>query len=115
MGFEDDSEKLIHLLTRGMENLDIISIVGMPGLGKTTLVTKYSKILLSFCSFDIRAWCTISQSQSYNPRELLTDIFGEVTDVKHHVHLSDDIADILRKCLIGKRYLIVLDERHGIS
>lgn len=43
MGFEDDAEKLIHLLTKETEDLDSISIVGMPCLGKATLATKTFK------------------------------------------------------------------------
>lgn len=43
MGFEDDAEKLIHLLTRETVDLDIRSIVVMPGLGKTTLTTNIFK------------------------------------------------------------------------
>ncbi|XP_075103518.1 putative late blight resistance protein homolog R1A-3 [Nicotiana tabacum] len=107
VGFEDDTEKLIHLLTRETEESDTISIVGMPGLGKTSLATMISKDSSIFSRFDIRAWCIISQT--YNLRKLLINIFGQVTGVKHHVHPNDDIADMLRKCLMGKRFLIILD------
>lgn len=63
----------------------------------------YKDIQRFFCCFDVRSWCTVSQT--YNLRELLIDIFGQVTGVKHHVHASDGIVDMLCKCLLGKRYL----------
>lgn len=37
VGFEDDAEHIIQQLTGGTKELDIVSVVGMPGLGKITL------------------------------------------------------------------------------
>ncbi|XP_070028006.1 putative late blight resistance protein homolog R1A-10 [Nicotiana sylvestris] len=108
VGLEDDAEKIIKLLTRGIRERDIVSIFGMPGLGKTTLAKKIFKDSSIVSHFDVRAWVTISQS--YDVRELLRDIYKQVTGVKYNGDKKSDIADMLRKCLIGKRYLIVLDD-----
>lgn len=40
VGFHDEAETIIERLTRGSTKLDIVAIVGMPGLGKTTLAKK---------------------------------------------------------------------------
>ncbi|KAM3327542.1 hypothetical protein P3S68_033922 [Capsicum galapagoense] len=40
VGFDEEADLLIDRLTRGPKYLDIVSIVGMPGLGKTTLAKK---------------------------------------------------------------------------
>ncbi|KAL3515657.1 hypothetical protein ACH5RR_022559 [Cinchona calisaya] len=40
VGLDDEVKTIIDRLTRGSKKLDIVSIVGMPGLGKTTLANK---------------------------------------------------------------------------
>ncbi|KAH0640718.1 hypothetical protein KY285_037304 [Solanum tuberosum] len=56
----------------------------------------------------IRAWCIISQT--YSRRELLKEIFSQVTGSKDKEDEVGELADRLRKSLMGKRYLIVLDD-----
>ncbi|KAM3357273.1 hypothetical protein P3S68_023987 [Capsicum galapagoense] len=108
VGFEIATEKLIWHLTRGTSELDVIPIVGMGGQGKTTIArTVYDdKIIVSH--FDIQAWCVISQR--YNRRDLLKKIFSQVTGSMDEGEKDDILADKLRKSLIGKRYLIALDD-----
>ncbi|KAH0640724.1 hypothetical protein KY290_037953 [Solanum tuberosum] len=68
VGFEDDADNIIQQLTGGTKELDIVSIVGMPGLGKTTLATM---VFTHHCidkHFDVRAWCSISKE--YNLRKV---------------------------------------------
>ncbi|KAG5604728.1 hypothetical protein H5410_026220 [Solanum commersonii] len=58
--------------------------------------------------FDVRAWCIISQT--YNRRELLQVIFSQVTGSKDNGDKDDVLAKLLRRSLMSKRYLIVLDD-----
>ncbi|MCD7473282.1 hypothetical protein HAX54_015061 [Datura stramonium] len=58
--------------------------------------------------FDVQAWCIISQM--YNRRELLQEIFSQVTNSKDKGDKDDVLAGMLKKSLMGKRYLIVLDD-----
>ncbi|MCD9560041.1 hypothetical protein HAX54_018470 [Datura stramonium] len=108
VGFGNDTEKLIQYLVRGTNGLDVIPIVGMGGQGKTTIARKLYNNDLMFSHFDVRAWCIISQT--YNRRELLQEIFSQVTGSKDEGDKDDILADKLRKSLVGKRYLIVLDD-----
>ncbi|CDP15578.1 unnamed protein product [Coffea canephora] len=53
VGYKDEAEQLICQLTRGSKQLDIVSIVGMPGQGKTTLANEVYRDALITCHFHI--------------------------------------------------------------
>ncbi|KAF3635916.1 putative late blight resistance protein -like protein R1B-14-like [Capsicum annuum] len=108
VGFKEETNWLISKLTSGLKDLDVISITGMPGSGKTTLAYKvYNDI--SVCSrFDLRAWCTVDQE--YDEKKLLVKLFNQVTGSDLNFSEDIDVADMLRRQLFGKRYLIVLDD-----
>ncbi|KAM3222489.1 putative late blight resistance protein R1A-3 [Capsicum chacoense] len=108
VGFRNDTEKMIQYLTRGTNELDVVPIVGMGGQGKTTIARKVYNHDIVISHFDVRAWCIISQT--YNRRELLQDIFNQVTNSNDKGDKDDVLADILKKNLTWKRYLIVLDD-----
>ncbi|KAH0652146.1 hypothetical protein KY289_029824 [Solanum tuberosum] len=106
VGFEDDTKIIIRHLIRGTSELDVIPIVGMGGKGKTTCAKKLYNNDIIVSHFDVRAWGIISQT--YNRIELLQDIFSQVTGSKGEK--DDVLAEMLKKKLTVKRYLIVLDD-----
>ncbi|OIT06582.1 putative late blight resistance protein -like r1b-17 [Nicotiana attenuata] len=108
VGSENDTKRIIRYLTRGTNELDVIPIVAMGGQGKTTCARKLYNNDIIVYHFDVRAWCVISQT--YSRRELLQEIFSQVTGSKDKEDKDDILADKLRKSLMGKRYLIVLDD-----
>ncbi|PHT49013.1 hypothetical protein CQW23_13221 [Capsicum baccatum] len=111
VGFEEETEWIIRKLTGGPSEVDVISIVGLPGLGKTTLAYRVYNDKSVVDHFDVRAWCTIDQER--NEKKLLQRIFNEVIGLKERVsedNIDNNVADDLRKQLFGKRYLIVLDD-----
>ncbi|XP_059315923.1 putative late blight resistance protein homolog R1C-3 [Lycium ferocissimum] len=110
VGFEDVMEKLREQVIRGTKQLDVISVVGMPGLGKTTVANKLYSDELVVSRFDIRAQCCASQA--YSRRSVLLDILRDaIGESPTLAKLSTDVlADHLRKILLPKRYLILVDD-----
>ncbi|KAG5598214.1 hypothetical protein H5410_029584 [Solanum commersonii] len=108
VGFEEETNLILRKLTSGPADLDVISIIGMPGSGKTTLAYKVYNDKSVSSHFDLRAWCTVDQG--YDEKKLLDKIFNQVSDSDSKLSENIDVADKLRKQLFGKRYLIVLDD-----
>nr|ANJ02796.1 RGA 0.1 [Solanum demissum] len=107
VGFEEDAESIIQKLTGCTEELDVVSIVGMPGLGKTTLAKKVFTHPSVDKHFDVQAWCSISKE--YNLRKMCSEILKQVLGSVDGIR-NEDMPDKLRKSLMNKRYLIVLDD-----
>ncbi|XP_015158733.1 putative late blight resistance protein homolog R1B-23 [Solanum tuberosum] len=108
VGFEEETKWILRKLTGGPTDLDVISITGMPGSGKTTLAYKVYNDKSISSHFDLRAWCTVDQE--YEEKNLLDKIFNQVNGSDSNLIENIDVADKLRKQLFGKRYLIILDD-----
>ncbi|KAM3234467.1 putative late blight resistance protein R1B-16 [Capsicum annuum] len=103
VGFEEEINWLITRLTSGPKDLDVISITG-----KTTLAYKVYNDESVSRRFNIRAWCTVGQE--YDKRNLLEKVYNQVTGPDSKLSENMDVADELRRHLLGKRYLSVLDD-----
>ncbi|MCI31995.1 NBS-containing resistance-like protein, partial [Trifolium medium] len=68
VGFEVPRKRLIDWMVKGREERTVVSVVGMGGLGKTTLAKKVFDDKDIIGNFDCRVWITVSQS--YNVEEL---------------------------------------------
>ncbi|WMV34863.1 hypothetical protein MTR67_028248 [Solanum verrucosum] len=108
VGFGNDAKIIMKKLTGRTKELDVLSIFGMPGLGKTTLARKVYNNPSIVNYFDVKVWCAVSQA--YNRTTLLVEIFKQAINKECKIKENDTVADMLRKILIGKRYLIVLDD-----
>ncbi|KAG8387869.1 hypothetical protein BUALT_Bualt02G0066100 [Buddleja alternifolia] len=112
VGFEDKTTDILDLLTGGSDHLQIITIFGMPGLGKTTLAKKlYTHASVNYY-FDKLSWCTISQA--YRRRSVLSDILATTESQLDSAiirSMADErLAERIYKSLKGRRYLIVMDD-----
>ncbi|KAL8056956.1 hypothetical protein ABFX02_04G152200 [Erythranthe guttata] len=96
VGFEEHLFQLLDKLTGQQSNRQVIPIVGMGGIGKTTLAQNAYEDPLIVQHFDIRTWVTVSQK--YNVKQLLSRQSCETDE-----HL---LGQELHKMLWGRRYLI---------
>ena len=77
VGFEDPRDELIGWLVKGPVERIVISVVGMGGQGKTTLVGRVfnnQEVIAHFGG--CRAWITVSQS--YTVEGLLRDVLEKM-------------------------------------
>ncbi|KAL7613513.1 hypothetical protein Lser_V15G05577 [Lactuca serriola] len=110
VGREDDEKRIIHLLTesRKEEKLTIVHIVGMGGMGKTTLAKSVYNNPKIQQYFDVKAWLCVSVTVDINT--LLAKIYESVVGEKPKSETMANLVGDLEKKLGAKRYLLVLDD-----
>ncbi|XP_059274651.1 putative late blight resistance protein homolog R1A-3 [Lycium ferocissimum] len=111
VGCDDQMERLLEDLTQysgSSRERKFIRIIGMRGIGKTTLAKKvYNKADIR-SHFDFRAWA-IASSQ-HNVKKILISLLRSPKGDTFYIEDEADLADMVQKSLKGKRYLIVLDD-----
>lgn len=107
---------MIKRLRGGSIQLDLVSIVGMPGLNKTTLARKLYNDILTFPSTSIYAHGVVFPKHIKRECYLL-DLLSHVIEVTDRVReMSDeDLAEKLYRGLKGRKYLIVMDNMWNID
>ncbi|KAM3686022.1 hypothetical protein ACJW31_11G165200 [Castanea mollissima] len=110
-GMDGDKEAIIELLLAddvSGDNISVIPIVGMGGVGKNTLAQLVHNKKLVMEHFDVRAW--ISVSQEFDILRITKTILQAVTSSTGDTDDLDLLQDSLNKSLVGRKFLIVLDD-----
>ncbi|GJZ06530.1 CC-NBS-LRR resistance protein [Tanacetum coccineum] len=110
VGREKDELHIVELLTESKkeEKLTIIPIVGMGGIGKTTLAKSVYNNPKIQKQFDVKAWMCVSIKVNIN--RLLEMIYESLTSKKCELPARENLITKLREELGSKRYLLVLDD-----
>lgn len=115
VGIGEPKKKLIDWLLSKNSGRQVVSVVGMGGLGKTTLVRQVYKDEKVKKYFKIHAWITVSRSSK--TKELLKDMIQQIfTMIRKPVPQeiddmdNDGLRERIKDLLSQSRYLIVLDD-----
>ncbi|KAK1272619.1 Disease resistance protein RPM1 [Acorus gramineus] len=115
VGMESDKKLLMDWLTDDRAERMQVSVFGMGGVGKTTLVDQVYKSKETDSLFECRAWTTVSNTYKTDEilRRIIEDLFFEREElVPQGIDAMDTrmLFGVLDRCLQQKRYLIVLDD-----
>ncbi|XP_027181750.1 disease resistance protein RPM1-like [Coffea eugenioides] len=115
VGIDQTKKELISEVLDDDSHLKVVSVVGMGGLGKTTLVKKVYDDAVVKKQFQSHAWITVSQNFQFNViiKDLIQQLCEEIkqpvppqVESMNRVRLSEFVRDFLK----GRRYILVLDD-----
>ncbi|XP_019189977.1 PREDICTED: putative disease resistance protein At1g58400 isoform X10 [Ipomoea nil] len=94
------------LIQHPSKKLEIVSIKGMGGIGKTTLAKQIYEDSSITSYFDKQAW--VVASQHHSKRQMLLDLLGSKDDADKSS--DEDLSLRLYQSLKRQRYLVVMDD-----
>ncbi|KAL2326243.1 hypothetical protein Fmac_025301 [Flemingia macrophylla] len=111
-GRDDDKETIFNWLTSDTvkhNQLLILSVVGMGGMGKTTLAQHvYNDPRLDQAKFDIKAWVCVSDE--FDVFKVTKTILGAITRTTDDSSNLEMVQGRLKEKLTGRRFLLILDD-----
>ncbi|CAI9111912.1 OLC1v1012255C1 [Oldenlandia corymbosa var. corymbosa] len=113
VGIDGPKQQLISQLLDGDPELKVVSVLGMGGIGKTTLIKKVHGDGNVLRHFQVLAWVTISQT--YDMKELLKELIQQLyISVGKYSHReeakTEQLKALVKDFLQNKRYAIVFDD-----
>ncbi|PRQ20877.1 putative P-loop containing nucleoside triphosphate hydrolase, leucine-rich repeat domain, L [Rosa chinensis] len=109
-GREEDVDKIVGMLLSSSSGPEVavIPIVGLAGMGKTTLAQLVYNDLRVTSHFQSSIW--VSVNDNFNPARIINQMLSYVGKGCHDSFQIGVLQSQLRESLLGKRYLIVLDD-----
>ncbi|RYQ87342.1 hypothetical protein Ahy_B09g094848 [Arachis hypogaea] len=110
-GRDEDKKKVVEFLlspSRSSESLSVYPIVGLGGLGKTTLVQMVYNDQQVGNHFDLKIWVCVSEN--FTRGSMLRSILKAMEVDKYESMDLDAMEKKVKELLQGKKYLLVLDD-----
>ncbi|KAL0425642.1 UNVERIFIED_CONTAM: putative disease resistance protein RGA1 [Sesamum radiatum] len=109
VGREDDKKQLVGLLknTRNEENVSVIPIIGIGGVGKTTLAQIVYNDEEVNRMFEPRMW--VSVSEVFDVKAIVQKMLESATQKRFENFDMNQLLTLLGKEISRKRFLLVLD------
>ncbi|XP_017977602.1 PREDICTED: putative disease resistance protein RGA3 [Theobroma cacao] len=112
VGRNEDKEKIIEMLmhpTDGIgEAVPVLPIVGIAGLGKTVLAKLVFNDERIDKHFRLKIWVCVSEDFDF--KQLMMKTIKSATGENCSDMTKEQLYKVLRRCLGGKRYLLILDD-----
>ncbi|KAM6595074.1 hypothetical protein CsatA_002777 [Cannabis sativa] len=108
-GRNGDKEAIIQLLMSD-DKFSVIPIVGMGGIGKTTLAQLVYNDARVTEMFDTRVWVTVGDDDKVNSFKVMKTIIVKVKSAKSEFEEEFEVLNEVKEVLSGKKFLIVLDD-----
>ncbi|KAL4631812.1 hypothetical protein ACB092_04G004400 [Castanea dentata] len=109
VGREQDIKKIVNLLISSSNRhvISVLPIVGMAGIGKTTLAKLVYNNELIKQHFDVLAWVNVGKNFDVEGilREILKPHREDLGDLEY-----DEVIEICAEILGAKKYLLILDD-----
>ncbi|KAK7278918.1 hypothetical protein RJT34_23957 [Clitoria ternatea] len=110
IGRDYDKQKILKLLLKD-ESLSVVPIVGIGGLGKTTLAKLIFNDESIDKSFSLKIWVCVSED--FELRNLLVKILSSALNSTQEMYKNLEMQQLknhLRNTLAGQKFLLVLDD-----
>jgi len=110
IGRDKDKVNIINLLMHpnASKNVNVISMVGLGGLGKTTLAKWVYNDERVVQSFQLRIWVCVSED--FSVTRLIKEILKSTCSTINENWIADTLQIRLRELLNNKKFLLVLDD-----
>ncbi|KAI3463664.1 hypothetical protein Pfo_020327 [Paulownia fortunei] len=108
VGLDKEADTLINYLNEESGELEVISIIGMPGLGKTTLAWKIHRDSRIQYEFPTRIWVYVSQE--FNRRDVFLTILKQLTQQDMSNKTDQELAREVQSCLEKQKFVLFMDD-----